>query len=98
MQLLILSLTKVTSQFGFATLAFRGCNENESNPDEVNRKYSQRFALQGASRDIFSTNKLEPRPGRVEVQVNIHEGAASKKRIKTLTPIVFSKCVVKFET
>lgn len=36
---------------------------------------SQRFALQSASRDMFLTNNLEPRPGRVEVQVNIHEGS-----------------------
>ena len=33
-------------------------------------KYSQHFASQGASRDTFLTNNLEPRPGRVEVQLN----------------------------
>lgn len=59
---------------------------------EGNRKRigSQRFALQGASRDIFLTNNLEPRPGRVEVQVNIHEGR-SKKRIETLNAVSFLK-------
>lgn len=38
-------------------------------PEEIGSTVS---ALQGASRDIFLTNNLEPRPGRVEVQL-IHE-------------------------
>lgn len=102
-QLLFLSSTKATSQLGFATLAIRGCTlmQRERVQSSWNqrrdRKYSQRFALQGASRDIFLTNNLEPRPGRVEVTSQYSRRVASEKRRKLLTPLVFSKCVIKFE-
>jgi len=54
-------------------------------PLEGNRKYIGVFSLQGASRDMFLTNNLEPRPGRVELQVNIHEGllASSGEKLTT---------------
>lgn len=56
------------SQFGYAT--FRMTIDLKAIIGSA--KYSQHFASQGASRDIFLTNNLEPRPGRVEVQ-RIHE-------------------------
>lgn len=64
--------------------------QSSGGQSEKNRKYISVLLLQGASRDTFLTNNLEPRPGRVEVQVNIHEGA-SKKRTKTVNAVSFLK-------
>lgn len=60
------------SQFAYATyVRYFPCtdavNEYRNGPEVQ----SANSPLQGASRDIFLTNRLEPRPVRVEVQLNM---------------------------
>lgn len=63
--------TRAYSQFAYATyVRYFPCTDAVNESERTGSTVSK-FALQGASRDIFLTNRLEPRPVRVEVQLNM---------------------------